>query len=93
MVNRDIGKKESVERRNPRERLTARDLPLERVLVVHSTDDDDAPNRQAQEAYTDENIDRLRENASPAAEGEEFRHEAEGTRKGGNADTPDSAAG
>lgn len=84
MVNRDLQGKDEVERKRPTERLTARDLPRERVLVVHSSDEDDAPNREAHEAYTDENIERLRENASPAVEGEEFRHDQERVKKDGS---------
>ena len=92
MVNRDLGKKENVERRKPGERLLRRDLPIEKVLVVHSNENDDAPNREVHEAYTDENIERLKENASPAAEGEEFRRDSADLKRDGSSGSDDSAA-
>ena len=84
MTNRDLGKKENVERQRPGEKLTRRDLAIERVLVVHSNDNDDAPNREVHEAYSDENIERLQENASPASEGEEFAHDVKRVKKDGS---------
>ncbi len=74
MARKANGKaKPPLTKRARQRRLSGRDLPIERVLVVHSTDTDDAPNRDLQEAYADENIERLQENAGTAPEGEELR--------------------
>ena len=74
MANRDLEKKEQTERKG-QARKKQSDLPAS-ALVVHSSETDDAPHREAHEAYIDENIEKLQENASPALEGEQLERES-----------------
>jgi len=83
MANRDIAKKENIKRRKPDTRKTQSDLPSS-ALVVHSSETDDAPHREVHEAYTEENIEKLQENASPSNEGEELESESRRLKKGGS---------
>jgi hypothetical protein len=75
MVNRDLDKEDRTERDERNTRRTQRDLPAS-AMVVHSSETEDAPQREVHEAYTDENIEKLQENASPASEGELLERES-----------------
>lgn len=88
MVNRDLGKKEDVEEwdedeKGPVKRVTQQDLPAS-ALVVHSSETEDAPQKEVHEAYSDENIEKLKENASPANDGEELNHDARRVKRSGS---------
>ncbi len=88
MVNRDLGKKENVEsldedEKIPTQRVTLSDLPASAV-VVHSSETDDAPQKEVHEAYSDDNIERLKENASPSAEGESLNRDANRVKRDGS---------
>jgi hypothetical protein len=95
MANHDLGKKRDVEAEDegekiPTRRYTASDLPAA-AQVVHSNETDDAPQREVHEAYTDENIEKLKENSSPSTEGEELTREARRIKRDGSSgETPDS---
>jgi hypothetical protein len=66
---------EEVERPGKQLRRPQRHLPAS-AMVVHSSETDDAPHREVHEAYTEENIEKLQENASPASEGEQLERES-----------------
>ncbi len=90
MVNRDLRKREKLERKNPPRRRQS-DLPAS-AQVVHSSETDDAPHKEIHEAYTDENIEKLKENSSPSGEGEELNRDASRVKRSGSSGEDDSSA-